>query len=125
MRKRFRITIEGEVYEVEVEMGSSLSEKNFLEFLSGAKVLKREEIGKTISMRRVLDKNAILSPMSGRVLSIKVKEGDSIQKGDVVVVLESMKTQVEITSHLNGVVEKIMVNEGDFVKTNQIIVKVK
>lgn len=125
MKKRFRITIEGEVYEVEVEMGSSLSDKNFLDFLSGAKVFRREEIGETISIRRVLDKRSILSPMSGRILSIKVREGDRVQKGDVIVILESMKTQVEITSHLNGVVEKIMVKEGDFVKTNHLLVKIK
>lgn len=125
MKKRFKITIEGEVYEVEVEMGSPLSDKNFLEFLSGAKVFRREEIGETISIKRVLDKKSILSPMSGRILSIKVKEGDRVQKGDVVVVLESMKTQVEITSHLDGIIEKIMVKEGDFVKTNHVLIKVK
>lgn len=53
--------------------------------------------------------------MAGTLFKIEVKVGDSIDFGDVVAILESMKMEIPIEADGAGVVDKIMVQEGDTV----------
>jgi len=64
----------------------------------------------------------IQPPMPGRVISIKVKEGDSVKTGSPILVLEAMKMQNEIASNMDGVVREIRVSEGDLVESGDILV---
>ena len=61
-------------------------------------------------------------PMPGRVISIKVKEGDSVKIGSSILVLEAMKMQNEIVSNTDGVVREIRVSEGDLVESKDVLV---
>ncbi len=61
-------------------------------------------------------------PMPGRVISIKVKEGDSVKIGSPLLVLEAMKMQNEVISNLDGVVREIRVSEGDLVESGDVLV---
>ncbi len=61
-------------------------------------------------------------PMPGRVISIKIKEGDSVKIGSPIIVLEAMKMQNEITSNIDGVVREIRVSEGDLVESGDVLV---
>ena len=61
-------------------------------------------------------------PMPGRVISIKVKEGDSVKMGSPILVLEAMKMQNEVISNLDGVVREIRVSEGDLVESGDVLV---
>ncbi|UCF11837.1 MAG: biotin/lipoyl-binding protein [Thermoplasmatales archaeon] len=61
-------------------------------------------------------------PMPGRVISIKVKKGDSVKTGSPIIVLEAMKMQNEIISNINGVVREIRVSEGDLVESGDVLV---
>ena len=61
-------------------------------------------------------------PMPGRVISIKVKEGDSVKMGSPILVLEAMKMQNEVVSTLEGVVREIRVSEGDLVESEDVLV---
>lgn len=65
------------------------------------------------------------SQIPGKVVSINVKEGDSVKKGDVVCVLESMKMQVSIKSHRDGVVKKIKVKTGGSVAKNDVLAEIE
>ncbi len=62
-------------------------------------------------------KEVVTSPLPGSVFSMKVKVGDSVNSGDILVVLESMKMETEIKSHTSGVIQSISVNEGDKINT--------
>ncbi len=64
----------------------------------------------------------IQPPMPGRVISIKVKEGDSVKIGSPILVLEAMKMQNEVISNLDGVVREIRVSEGDLVESGDVLV---
>ena len=55
------------------------------------------------------------------VIEWKVKEGDSVKKGDALVQIESEKVNVDIESECDGVLAKIIQKEGDVVKVGQII----
>ena len=61
-------------------------------------------------------------PMPGRVVSIKVKEGDSVKMGSPILVLEAMKMMNEILSNMDGVVREIRVSEGDLVESSDVLV---
>ncbi len=65
--------------------------------------------------------NTIFSQIPGRVISISVNKGDHVQKGDNIVVLESMKMQVAIKSHKDGVIKELKVNEGQSISRNDVV----
>ena len=64
----------------------------------------------------------IKAALPGAVLKINVSEGDMIEKGDVLLVLEAMKMETEIKSPKSGKVASIDVNVGEQVKTGQVLV---
>ena len=57
------------------------------------------------------------SPLTGTVFSIEVKEGQQVQSGDVVIILEAMKMETEVRSTRAGRVASISVREGDSVQS--------
>jgi biotin carboxyl carrier protein len=65
------------------------------------------------------------SPMPGMVVSIPVEEGQSVEKGQVVVVLESMKMQNELKSPRAGTVARIRVKPGENVEQKQTLLSVQ
>jgi len=64
------------------------------------------------------------APMPGLVVAVPVIEGQEVQKGDVLVVLESMKMQNELKSPKAGKVEKVKVEAGQAVEQGQVMVTV-
>jgi len=67
----------------------------------------------------------IKAPMPGLVLAIKVAEGDVIEKGSPLVILEAMKMENIIKSTGGGVVKKITVKEGQAVEKNELLIEVE
>jgi biotin carboxyl carrier protein len=63
----------------------------------------------------------ITAPMSGKVIDIKVNVGDSVHEDDEVAILEAMKMEMPILSHLDGTVKEIKVAKGDSVETDQVL----
>ncbi len=64
------------------------------------------------------------SPMPGTIMSFNVKEGDSINKGTNLLILEAMKMENDILSEYSGKVYKLFVKEGDIVQAGQAIMKI-
>ncbi len=65
--------------------------------------------------------NSISSQIPGRVISLSVNKGDSVKKGDNIVVLESMKMQIAIKSPKDGVIKELRVKEGQSISRNDIV----
>lgn len=61
----------------------------------------------------------LTSPMPGMVIDVLVNEGDRVSKGDVLVILESMKMQNELTAPRDGVVAHIQARVNDNVERKQ------
>jgi biotin carboxyl carrier protein len=61
------------------------------------------------------------SPMPGLIVAIPVQEGDVVKKGQVVVVLESMKMQNELKSPREGTVSAIKITPGQAVEQGQVL----
>jgi biotin carboxyl carrier protein len=65
--------------------------------------------------------NSISSQIPGRVISISANQGDSVKKGDNIVVLESMKMQVAIKSPRDGVIKELKVKTGQSISRNDVV----
>ncbi|MEX2465774.1 MAG: biotin/lipoyl-containing protein [Gemmatimonadota bacterium] len=64
----------------------------------------------------------ITAPMPGLIVKIEVSEGDEVQSGQGVVIVEAMKMENELKAQATGVVEKIHVAPGDTVEKGQVLV---
>lgn len=64
------------------------------------------------------------APMPGLVVSIPLGEGDKVEKGQVVVILESMKMQNELKSPKAGTVGRIRVKQGETVEQRQALLSI-
>ncbi|MGH9993042.1 MAG: acetyl-CoA carboxylase biotin carboxyl carrier protein subunit [Nitrososphaera sp.] len=64
---------------------------------------------------------SLASQIPGRVVSIPAKAGTEVKKGDVIVVLESMKMQVAVKAHKDGNLKEIRVKQGASVARNDVV----
>ena len=65
------------------------------------------------------------APMPGLVVAIPVNEGDKVEKGQVILILESMKMQNELKSPKSGTVGRIRVKQGEKVEQRQALMSVQ
>ena len=65
----------------------------------------------------------ILSEVSGSVWKLEVAVGQSVQAGDTLLIVESMKMEIPVESPANGTVTELLVAEGDSVADGQWLVR--
>jgi acetyl-CoA/propionyl-CoA carboxylase, biotin carboxylase, biotin carboxyl carrier protein len=70
-------------------------------------------------------KDAVVSPMQGTVLAVEVADGDEVEAGQVLCIVEAMKMENEIAAHRAGRVSGLSVAAGEPVKTGQVICMVE
>ncbi|HOV71470.1 MAG TPA: biotin/lipoyl-binding protein [Dysgonamonadaceae bacterium] len=68
--------------------------------------------------------NVMTSPMPGNIVKILVKEGDTVKRGDGLVILEAMKMENTIPSEFSGKVARVYVKKGDNVGAGQPLVEI-
>ena len=64
----------------------------------------------------------LLAPLPGSIFTLKCNEGDSVNEGDTVLIMESMKMESEVKAHQAGTIQSILVKEGDNVQTGDELV---
>lgn len=111
----FSVDVDGETFTVRITP--------VLDGNGGVRVGKVETSKAGPSQRPSRD--AVICPMPGMIVAVKVKVGDKVREGDVVAVLEAMKMQNEIHCPHGGVVKQIMVHDGDLVKSNTVLMVVE
>ena len=65
----------------------------------------------------------VRAQMAGTVFEVSVKEGDSVTKGQTLIILESMKMEIAHEAENDGTVTKVFVVEGEFVEENDVLVE--
>ena len=134
MTKEFKITIDKEEFKVKVE---KLRHGVYKIDVDGKQaVVSIEEIAEKISVVKPIslggiervekaevkaEPGAIYAMLPGTVVKIFVEEGESINAGDPILVLEAMKMENEITSPKSGVVKKLNVRKGEKVETGDLL----
>ena len=64
----------------------------------------------------------ITAPMGGKVIDVKVKNGDSVNEGDEVVILEAMKMELPIVATASGAVKEVKCKKGDAVEADEVLI---
>ena len=68
--------------------------------------------------------NTVTAPMPGKILNVKVNVGDSVNNGDLVLLLEAMKMENEAISSCDGIVRNIYKKEKDSVSPNEVVMEI-
>jgi pyruvate/oxaloacetate carboxyltransferase len=102
----FRVEVDGDVFNVRILPPDDEA--------SAAVEVSKSEPG-------ALPEGAVVSEMAGLVLSLEVKKGDSIRKGDPLAVIEAMKMRRPIQSPRNGTVKEILAREGEIIDAGAVL----
>ncbi len=121
MKRKFNVTVDGKTYTVEVEEVTRIGEATSQISPPKARMTVRE---RTVSPRAPAEDGVISAPLPGVVSDLRVSRGDSVDVGDVLLILEAMKMENEIHAPSGGVVEEVYVGVGDQVGRGAPLVKV-
>ena len=120
--RKFNVTVNGVVYEVEVEEVSGGASAPVAAPVAAAAPAAAPAPKAAPAATGKAGAVAIKAPMPGTILKINVKVGDSVKKGDVVCVLEAMKMENDICAPEDGVVASVEVAQGASVATDAVVV---
>jgi len=67
--------------------------------------------------------NSIKAPMPGLIVDLRVKEGDKVNPGDALLILEAMKMENMIKASAVSIVKSVKVKKGDSVEKNQVLIE--
>jgi len=68
---------------------------------------------------------AIEAPMPGKIIEILVEEGADVKEGEPILILEAMKMQNEIASHVKGTVRSVSVKKNDTVMKDDVLMDIQ
>lgn len=119
--RKFSIAVNGNSYEVEVEEISDAVEQAPIAAAKAASVapVVPKSAPKAPAAATPAGASTVNAPMPGTILSVSVKAGDSVKKGQILCVLEAMKMENEIRAGAEGIVESVKITAGDQVNTGQ------
>lgn len=66
----------------------------------------------------------VVAPMPGNIIDVKVKVGDVVKRGQVLLVLEAMKMENEIVSPVDGTITSVNVTKGAMVNVNEVFMTI-
>ena len=141
MKKEVTVNIDGKEFVVEISVDNNLNidsvvvDGEIIEF-NEIKNINIQESGKNIDAKLKLDSDElnksdsnssshnIITPMAGVILKIIKNKGDSVSKGDDLIVVESMKMEQIIKSDYDGIVDVINVDSNEQVSAGKILMTI-
>ena len=117
--KKYNITVNGTTYEVFVEEVDA-QDGAPVSFASSAPA-PAAHVAAPKPAAENASANGVKAPMPGTVLDIKVKAGQTVKKGDVILVLEAMKMENDIPAPCDGTVTSILVQKGASVASGDLL----
>ncbi len=119
----FSILLRGQSHEVRVTPGPNgiLTLQTSIEEFTAEVIDPRAWSGRRHSAVEAEGRQQIVAPMPGKVVRLLVKAGDSVEAGQGLLVMETMKMQNEIRSPKSGVVERLLAEEGQAVNAGEVL----
>jgi Acetyl/propionyl-CoA carboxylase, alpha subunit len=124
--EKFRITLNGVCHEVEVErISSGRPQADKQQSVASVPVVSSEKMEVSAmepELRPVIGEGEKISaPMPGKVLSVEVAEGQTVKRGDNLLILEAMKMQNEIKAPRDGVIISLFITAGKAVTSGEVL----
>ena len=122
---KYKVTLNNRVYEVEVEQGEAMLVNEY-ELAAPAAAAPAAPAAAPVAAAAPAAAPAagalaagevVTSPMPGNILKINVAQGQHVNEGDVLIVLEAMKMENEVSATKSGTVAQISVTKGAVVET--------
>ncbi|MEW6456851.1 MAG: biotin/lipoyl-containing protein [Acidobacteriota bacterium] len=90
-------------------------------------ILRQKEKGlkKLPKEEKLAEDQTICAPMPGNIVKINVKEGETVEKNQSLIILEAMKMENILVSPIKGKVERIYVSSSQLVNANQPLLEIK
>ncbi|MBT3366743.1 MAG: sodium-extruding oxaloacetate decarboxylase subunit alpha [Nitrospina sp.] len=109
----YSVRVNGKDYTVEVSTGGAMSSSPAIAAAPAPVSAPAPSAGSG---------SPLVAPLPGSIFSMKCKEGDAVNEGDTVLVMESMKMESEVNAHQSGTIQTVLVKEGDNVQTGDELV---
>lgn len=125
---KYKVTLNNRVYEVEVEQGEAMLVDEYelaapaapAPAVAAAPVAAAAPAAAAAPVS-VAAGEPVKSPMPGNILKINVTQGQQVNEGDVIMVLEAMKMENEIVATRSGTIAQIAVSKGAVVETGAVL----
>ncbi len=116
--KVYNVKVNGKVYEVEVEEVKKHASNE------SEPVVKSED--KKPEKKPPVNPGAgsVMAPMPGKILDVRVEEGQIVKTGDVLLILEAMKMENEISAHVDGKITAIYVAKDQSVNSGDVLITI-
>lgn len=127
MSNKYRVVVDGTAYTVEVESlgaGAAMPAPVAAPVAAAPAVTPAAPAAaETPAAPAAVAEGAstVTAPMPGKILNVKVNVGDSVNNGDLVLLLEAMKMENEVFATASGKVTEVRVKSGDSVNTGDVL----
>ena len=126
---KYKVTLNNRVYEVEVEQGEAMLIDEYELSAPAAPAAPAvpeaaapaADTAAPAAPVSVAAGEPVKSPMPGNILRIEVSQGQHVNEGDVIMVLEAMKMENEIVATKSGTIAQIAVSKGAVVETGAVL----
>jgi len=102
--------VNGTAYKVEIETQQAVSKTPKL-----VRTKVKNKPGEGVIEKKSAIGSIVAAPLPGTIFKINVKEGDEVEAGDVLLIMEAMKMENNIMAEKSGTVKSINIKEGDTV----------
>ena len=126
----FKVTLNGKIYEVEVEKGEAIIQAEYEAALPQATPapiatpVAAPAQAPTAAPVVTGGGEEVKSPFPGNVNAVKVTPGQAVKEGDVLVVIEAMKMENDITAPKAGKIGQVLVQKGSTVESGATLVTI-
>ena len=122
---KYRITVDGKTYEMDVELIGANGTAVQPVAKAAAPVVSAPAAPAPAAKPAAASTGAVTAPMPGTILKVLKASGDAVKAGDVVLILEAMKMENEITAPADGVIGSLSLTEGSTVAGGDLLFEIK
>ncbi|MGB0264718.1 MAG: biotin/lipoyl-containing protein [Candidatus Poseidoniaceae archaeon] len=127
MTEKRKVIVDGVEFEVEIDgegqnFTATVEGKSFqIEIPDAAPVAKKKRGGSGKKKKG----GTVSANIPGKVVTVEVEEGQRVEEGQVILILEAMKMQNEIQAPVSGIVSKVHCSEGEAIEANVPLVVIE
>ncbi|MEG1312147.1 MAG: biotin/lipoyl-containing protein [Romboutsia sp.] len=126
MIKKYSITVNGNTYDVEVEeqgLQGSIVSRPVVQYNEPKQQLPKESTLKS-EVSAYQCSGSVNAPMPGTINDVLVKVGDSVKRGQVLLILEAMKMENELMASCDGTISAVNISKGSSVSVGDVLITI-